>query len=169
MARPNLQDPVRPIGVILTPFKQAKGTPIQTSVARGVEGTVELFPEFEPGLKDLEEFDRIWLIYQFDRASAPRLMVQPYLDSCEHGIFATRAPARPNKIGMSPVRLLRIEGRRLHIADVDMLDGTPLLDIKPYVPTFDEFPVTRVGWYKDRPAAGAVADNRFEQKNTREG
>jgi tRNA-Thr(GGU) m(6)t(6)A37 methyltransferase TsaA len=168
MSRPNLQDSVRPIGIILTPFKQANGTPIQSSVAKGTEGTVELFPEYELGLKDLEGFDRIWLIYQFDRASEPQLMVRPYLDSCEHGVFATRAPARPNKIGMSPVRLISIEGSRLYVADVDILDSTPLLDIKPYVPAFDEFPVARVGWYKDKPAAGALADNRFEQKKTTE-
>jgi len=160
---PNLPNSIRPIGTIRTPFKQATGTPIQSSVANGAEGTIELLAEFEPGLKDLEGFDRIWLIYQFDRASEPQLIVRPYLDPAERGIFATRSPARPNKIGMSPVRLLGIQGNRLHIADVDMLDGTPLLDIKPYVPAFDHFPITRVGWYKDKPSAGAVADDRFEQ------
>jgi tRNA-Thr(GGU) m(6)t(6)A37 methyltransferase TsaA len=133
-------------------------------VANGAEGTVELLPEFEPGLKDLEGFDRIWLIYQFDRALEPQLIVRPYLDLAEHGIFATRSPARPNKIGISPVRLLGIQGNRLRIGDADMLDGTPLLDIKPYVPAFDHFSIERTGWYKEKPTEGVVADDRFEQK-----
>ncbi len=168
MFLPDLQNSFRPIGIICTPFKQAAGTPIQSSVANGAEGTIELLPEFELGLRDLEGFDRIWLIYQFDRASAPQLVVRPYLDPSEHGIFATRSPARPNKIGMSSVRLLGINGHQLRIGDVDMLDGTPLLDIKPYVPAFDHFPITRTGWYKDRSPAGAVADDRFEQKRSEE-
>jgi len=155
---------ITPIGVVRTPFTRATGTPIQSSAANGAEGTVEIFPEFQTGLKDLEQFERLWLIYQFDRASEPQLMVRPYLDHCEHGIFATRSPARPNKIGMSAVRLLGVEGNRLCVADVDMLDGTPLLDIKPYIPAFDHFPVTKVGWYQDRSPAGVVADDRFEQK-----
>jgi tRNA-Thr(GGU) m(6)t(6)A37 methyltransferase TsaA len=169
MLHANLQDPFKPIGIIRTPFKQSTGTPIQSSVAKGAAGTVELFPEFEAGLKDLGEFERVWLIYQFDRASKPQLLVRPYLDSCERGIFATRSPARPNRIGMSPVRLIRIEGRRLHVADVDILDGTPLLDLKPYVPAFDHFPAARVGWYKNRLATEAVADDRFEAKKTTAG
>jgi tRNA-Thr(GGU) m(6)t(6)A37 methyltransferase TsaA len=163
---PNLQNPISAIGTIHTPFKQATGTPIQSSVANGAEGTIELLAEFAPGLKDLEGFDRIWLIYQFDRASEPQLIVRPYLDPSEHGIFATRSPSRPNKIGMSPVRLLGIQGNLLRIADVDMLDGTPLLDIKPYVPAFDHFTIQRAGWYKDKSTAGAVADDRFEPKKS---
>jgi len=164
MFRPNQQNIIQPIGTIHTPFTEAAGTPIQSSAANGAEGTIELLAEFEPGLKSLEGFDRIWLIYWFHRASEPQLMVQPYLDTSEHGIFATRSPARPNKIGISAVRLLGIEGKRLRVADVDMLDGTPLLDIKPYVPAFDHFPTTRVGWFQSKSAAGAVADARFEQK-----
>jgi tRNA-Thr(GGU) m(6)t(6)A37 methyltransferase TsaA len=155
---------LRPIGRIGTPFQQAAGTPIQSAVAEGAEGTIELFPEFAPGLKDIEGFDRLWLLYCFDRASEPQLLVRPYLDTEEHGIFATRSPARPNALGMSVVRLLERQGHRLRIADVDMLDGTPLLDIKPYVPAFDHFSVTRVGWYQNKSAAGAVADDRFERK-----
>lgn len=157
-------NPIMPIGTIRTPFNQATGTPIQSSVANGVEGTVELLPEFVPGLKDLKSFERVWLIYQFDRASEPQLIVRPYLDPVEHGVFATRAPARPNRIGISAVRLLGIDGNQLRVADVDMLDGTPLLDIKPYVPAFDHFTVARAGWYKNKAAAGAVADDRFERK-----
>ncbi len=163
-----VKNSIQPIGSIRTPFKQATGTPIQSSAANGAEGTVEMFLEFEDGLKDLEQFERLWLIYRFDRASAPQLIVRPYLDPCEHGIFATRSPARPNQIGMSAVRLIGIEGPRLRVADVDMLDGTPLLDIKPYIPAFDHFPVTKVGWYRDRSPAGVVADDRFEQKKPKE-
>jgi tRNA-Thr(GGU) m(6)t(6)A37 methyltransferase TsaA len=153
---------LRPIGVIRTPFQRATGTPIQSSVSRGAEGRVELFAGFEEGLSDLAGFERVWLLYCFDRASEAQLMVRPYLDKVERGIFATRSPARPNHIGMSPVRLLGVEGATLLVADVDMLDGTPLLDIKPYVPAFDHFLVERVGWYEGVPAAGAVADDRFE-------
>ena len=154
---------IRPIGVIRTPFRRAVGTPVQSSVSGGAEGRVELFPGFEDGLKDIEGFERVWLLYSFDRASEPQLVVRPYLDPVERGIFATRSPARPNRIGMSPVRLLGVHGATLLVSDVDMLDGTPLLDIKPYVPAFDYFPVERVGWYERVSAAGAVADARFER------
>jgi tRNA-Thr(GGU) m(6)t(6)A37 methyltransferase TsaA len=107
-------------------------------------------------------FDRLWLIYLLDRASAVQLVVRPYLDSEERGVFATRSPARPNAIGLSAVRLLGVEENRLLIAGVDMLDGSPLLDIKPYVPAFDCFNLARAGWYTGKTAAGVVADNRFE-------
>jgi tRNA-Thr(GGU) m(6)t(6)A37 methyltransferase TsaA len=152
------------IGRIHTPYAQAQGTPIQSSGNEDSQGTVEIFAEFAEGLKDLEGFERIWLLYSFDRASEARLIVKPYLDPKPRGIFATRAPARPNHIGISAVRLLGIEGTVLRVAGVDMLDGTPLLDIKPYVPAFDHFPVTRVGWYKDSSPAGVVADDRFEKQ-----
>jgi len=153
---------ISPIGLIHTPFHQAKGTPIQGAVSSDAQGVVELLPEFLSGLRDLADFERVWLIYLLDRAAAPRMQVRPYLEDKEHGVFATRAPARPNPIGLTAVRLLGIEGNRLLIADVDMLDGTPLLDIKPYVPAFDCFEVERVGWYQDKIALGAVADARFE-------
>jgi tRNA (adenine37-N6)-methyltransferase len=150
------------IGSIRTPFRQAAGTPIQGCFAGGAEGSVELFPEFEAGLQDVAGFDRLWLIYCFDRATSPQLIVHPYLDTAERGVFATRSPARPNRIGISSVRLLAVEGRCLRIADVDMLDGSPLLDIKPCVPDFDFFPVQRVGWYEGRLGQGKAADDRFE-------
>ncbi|MGA3092754.1 MAG: tRNA (N6-threonylcarbamoyladenosine(37)-N6)-methyltransferase TrmO [Terriglobales bacterium] len=161
-ARPEIT--LQPIGIIRTPFKQATGTPIQSSVARGAEGAIEVFAEYELGLRDIEGFERLWLIYQFDRASEPTLIVQPYLDRSDHGIFATRSPARPNKLGISSVGLLGVDGHRLRISDVDMLDGTPLLDIKPYVPSFDHFPVGRIGWFEGRLVEGATADDRFERK-----
>lgn len=153
----------RAIGVIRTPFQRAAGTPIQSSLAGGVEGRVELLPEFELALKDLGGFDRIWLIYYFDRAAEPQPLVRPYLDTVERGVFATRAPARPNPIGMSPVRLLAVEGTTLRVSEIDILDGTPLLDIKPYVPAFDCLAAERVGWYDTLAKRDAVADGRFEQ------
>ena len=155
---------MRPIGVIRTPFQLATGTPIQSSVASGAEGRVELHPEFAEGLQDLAGFDRIWLLYSFDRATEAQLTVRPYLDKVERGIFATRSPARPNHIGMSVVRLRSVAGPTLLVSDVDMLDGTPLLDIKPYVPAFDHFAAERVGWYEGVSAVGAVADGRFERR-----
>jgi tRNA-Thr(GGU) m(6)t(6)A37 methyltransferase TsaA len=155
---------VSPIGLIHTPFQHAEGTPIQSSVANGAQGVVELFPEFTPGLRDLGDFERLWLIYVLHRASAAQVITRPYLDTQERGVFATRSPARPNHIGLSAVRLLGVEENRLLVSDVDMLDGTPLLDIKPYVPAFDCFNVTRTGWYADKSAEGVVADDRFEAK-----
>jgi tRNA (adenine37-N6)-methyltransferase len=151
------------IGVIRTPHKQAAGTPIQAALADGVAGTVEVLPEFAAGLRDLDGFERVWLVYWFDRASPAKLTVKPYLDTRERGLFATRAPARPNPLGLSAVRLVRVEGNVLHVEGVDMLDGTPLLDIKPYVPDFDVFKAGRVGWFADIPAAGVAADGRFER------
>jgi tRNA-Thr(GGU) m(6)t(6)A37 methyltransferase TsaA len=155
-----------PIGVIRTPFKQSEGTPIQSAAADGAEGVVELFSEFTLGLRDVADFDRLWLVYLLDRAAEPQLIARPYLDTQDHGIFATRSPARPNHIGLSPVRLLGIEGNLLRVSGVDMLDGTPLLDIKPYVPEFDCFEVKRVGWYKGKSARNVAADDRFEARKT---
>jgi tRNA-Thr(GGU) m(6)t(6)A37 methyltransferase TsaA len=152
------------IGRIHSPHRHATGTPIQPSHSAGIEGTVEIAPAFAPALKDLAGFDRIWLIYWFDRASSAKLTVVPYRDVVEHGLFATRAPARFNPLGLSNVRLLGIDGNVLRIADVDILDDTPLLDIKPYVPAYDDFPVARLGWIGTVPDTVVVADARFEKK-----
>jgi tRNA-Thr(GGU) m(6)t(6)A37 methyltransferase TsaA len=138
------------------------GTPIQGLAGTHAEGIVEVLPGLIEGLRDLEGFDRLWLIYQFDRASEVQLVVRPYLDTTVRGVFATRSPARPNHIGISMVRLLTVEGSRLHVADVDMLDGTPLLDIKPYVPVFDSVEQSRTGWLNGKSASEVVADGRFE-------
>jgi tRNA-Thr(GGU) m(6)t(6)A37 methyltransferase TsaA len=157
---------LKTIGVIHSPFQQATGTPIQVLAAEGIEGTVEVFPEFVAGLQDLEGFERIWLVYWFDRAADDcSLTVRPYLDQ-EHprGVFATRAPVRPNPIGISPVRLLEVEGHVLRVSDVDILDGTPLLDIKPYASQFDSFQVERAGWLQDAGDLHKMADGRFERK-----
>jgi tRNA (adenine37-N6)-methyltransferase len=154
-----------PIGIIHTPYKQATGTPVQGALAEGVAGTVEVLPEYVAGLRDLDGFERVWLVYWFDRAKAAELVVKPYLDTRERGLFATRAPSRPNPIGLSAVRLVRVAGNVLHVEGVDMLDGTPLLDIKPYVPRFDAFAAERVGWLAGAGRGGAVADGRFENEN----
>jgi len=153
----------RPIGVLHTPFHEPAGMPIQPSGAGGVCGTAELYPEFVAGLQDLAGFSHIILLYHFHRAPAPKLTVTPFLDTETRGIFATRAPARPNPIGLSIVRLLRCEGATLILENMDMLDGTPLLDIKPYVPAFDGFTAERIGWLEagEGRVAQCRADERF--------
>jgi tRNA-Thr(GGU) m(6)t(6)A37 methyltransferase TsaA len=152
------------IGRVHTPFTQAAGTPIQPVYGAGVAGRVELDPAYAEGLVDLEGFERIWLVYWMDRAVARELRIVPYRDTRSHGVFATRSPARPNGIGLSVVRLLRREGAVLHVADVDLLDGTPLLDVKPYVPTFDAFPGSRAGWFDETAEDRTVADERFHER-----
>ncbi len=153
-----------PIGVIHSPFREPKGTPIQPAGARGVEGTVEVYPEYVKGLKDLDGFSHIILIYHFHLSKGPLLLVKPYMDDEEHGIFAIRGPSRPNPIGISVVRLLRGQGNILHIQDVDIVDGTPLLDIKPYVPEFDIQEVGKIGWLQTRvhKVSRSKDDGRFE-------
>ncbi len=152
---------VRPIGTIHSPFHEPPGTPIQPVYANATEGRVEVFPSYAEGLADLEGFDRIWLLYWCHRSTVTKLRVTPYRDTQEHGVFATRAPARPNSIGLSCVRLLRIERHVLHVSELDILDGTPLLDIKPYVPEFDSFPAARSGWLDAKRARRETADGRF--------
>jgi len=140
----------KPIGIIHSPFKEPKGTPIQPTGARNVDATVELFPEYVEGLKDLEGFSHIILIYHFHLSKHTSLRVKPYMDDELRGVFATRAPSRPNPIGISVVRLVKVEGNILHIQDVDAVDGTPLLDIKPYVPEFDTREAYKIGWLERR-------------------
>ena len=135
-----------PIGIIHSPFKEPHGTPIQAAVSQDAEGTVEIFPEYADGLMDIDGFSHICLIYHFHLSEGFSLKVKPYLDDRLHGVFVTRAPARPNPIGISIVRLVKVEGVKLYIRDVDIVDGTPLLDIKPYVPEFDVREVERIGW-----------------------
>ncbi len=139
----------RPIGIISTPFKESKGTPIQPRAAQGAAGTVKVFPEYCQGLQDLDGFSHIFLLYHFHHCREFSLLVKPFLDEVQRGVFATRAPARPNPIGLSLVRLDRVENDTLQVRDVDMLDGTPLLDIKPFVPQFDTRDHTRIGWLTD--------------------
>ena len=136
----------KPIGIIHSPFKQPSGTPIQPAGARDIEGTVEVAPEYAAGLKDIDGFSHITLLYQFHLSRGYSLAVKPYMDEQSRGVFATRAPSRPNPIGMSVVRLIRVEENKLYVRGIDIVDGTPLLDIKPYVPEFDTPPVDRIGW-----------------------
>lgn len=141
----------RPIGIIHSPFKEPKGVPIQPSAGRNIEGHVEVFPEYQAGLKDLEGFSHIILLYHFHLSEGYSPEVVPYMDDELRGVFATRAPKRPNPIGISVVRLMKIEGNMLKIKDLDVLDGTPLLDIKPFVPEFgDRIQNVRTGWLEKR-------------------
>ncbi len=135
-----------PIGVIRSGHRVAVETPIQPAFARGCPGRAEIRPEYTEGLQDLDDFSHLILLYHLDRAGAPELTVVPFLDDAPRGVFATRSPRRPNPIGLSVVRLLRVEGTTLHLEDVDILDGTPLLDIKPYIPRFDHVENARGGW-----------------------
>jgi tRNA-Thr(GGU) m(6)t(6)A37 methyltransferase TsaA len=155
--------------VIHSPFKKCKDMPIQPAMAQGVAGSVEMFDEFVPGLKDLAGFDRIWLLFWFHQAGPARLSVKPFLDSQERGLFATRAPSRPNPIGLSNVRLLAVEGSVMRVADLDILDGTPLLDIKPCVPRFDYIKASRCGWLDAVSTTTHLADDRFEHKTHKKG
>jgi tRNA (adenine37-N6)-methyltransferase len=154
-----------PIGIIHSPFKELHGMPIQPVGARGVKGTIELENEYETGLKDLDGFSHILLIYHFHLCNGHSLEVKPFLDKVKRGIFATRAPKRPNPIGISVVRLEKIERSTLHISNVDVVDGTPLLDIKPYVPHFDrdEGENISIGWFEDKhhEAKDKKSDKRF--------
>lgn len=136
----------RPIGIIHSEHTVAGKTPIQPVYAKGCKGQIEVFPEFAEGLKDLGGFSHIYLIYHFHQSPQVRLIVKPFLQDIEHGVFATRAPCRPNAIGLSVVELEKIEGRILHVNGVDILDETPLLDIKPYTRKFDCFDVRKNGW-----------------------
>lgn len=134
------------IGVIHSEHVAAEKTPIQPVYAKGCKGRAEVFPEFTDGLRDLEGFSHIYLIYHLHRAPPAKLSVKPFLQDVERGVFATRAPCRPNPIGLSVVELLGREGSILRLDGVDVLDGTPLLDIKPYVARFDCIKITRNGW-----------------------
>lgn len=153
-----------PIGILHTPFRDLQGMPIQPSGATSAPGTAEIFPEFAAGLQDLEGFSHVILLYHLHAVRKVDLTPTPFLDADPHGVFATRSPACPNPIGLSIVPLVRVEGNLLHLQNIDMLDGTPLLDVKPYVPEFDH-PAgkVRTGWLAK--ARGRVrstkSDGRF--------
>lgn len=153
----------RPIGIIRSPFKEPKGTPIQPAGAEGIAGRVEVFPEYGVGLTDLEGFSHIILIYHFHLSKGATLKVKPFMDGQSHGVFAMRGPSRPNPIGISVVRLVGVEENLLHIQDMDIVDGTPLLDIKPYVPQFDIRKVDKMGWLEGNvhKLSAAKDDGRF--------
>jgi tRNA-Thr(GGU) m(6)t(6)A37 methyltransferase TsaA len=151
------------IGIIRSPFRETAGMPIQPVFADGAQGTVDVFAQYAEGLRDLEGFDRLWLVYWLHKAPPGPLRVIPFRDTTERGVFATRAPCRPNAIGLSCVRLLSVSGNVLTVAGVDILDGTPLLDIKPYVPEFDAFPTSHAGWLDTSNTQRTKADNRFDR------
>ncbi len=150
----------QPIGVIRSEHTQPERVPIQPVYAGGCRGRAEIFPEFADGLRDLEGFSHIYLIYHLHQAPAPELIVKPFLQDIEHGVFATRAPCRPNPIGLSIVKLERREGNILHLDCLDILDGTPLLDIKPYCARFDCIANTRNGWQDEVDEASAQQRGR---------
>ncbi len=153
-----------PIGIIHSPFQELTDMPIQPTGADGIEGTVEVFKEFQDGLADLDGFSHIILLYHFHQSDSFNLRVIPFMDSEQRGLFSTRAPKRPNPIGISIVQLYRIENNILHIRNIDVLDSTPLLDIKPYVPEFDAQKEVCTGWFKQtrKTVSQYRSDERFK-------
>lgn len=151
------------IGTIFTPFDDLSGMPIQPTAAKGIRGKIELFPEFVDCLDDIELFSHIIILYHFHCSKGWKSHVTPFLDDIERGLFATRAPKRPNAIGLSIVRLIERKKNELIVMDVDILNGTPLLDVKPYIPAFDVRPDASSGWIKshDDVIEKKVSDSRF--------
>ena len=154
----------QPIGFIHSPFTDLENMPIQPAGKASGPGTVDILPEFSEGLKDVDGFSHVILIYHLHKVRRYQLTVTPFLDQQPRGIFATRAPTRPNPVGISVVKLLKVEGNRLYVDEVDILDGTPLIDLKPYVPEFDVRSDARAGWLEK--ARGnvrtTVSDDRFK-------
>jgi tRNA-Thr(GGU) m(6)t(6)A37 methyltransferase TsaA len=153
-----------PIGVIHTPFKKRDDMPMQPSGGKGIEGVAVLRPELAEALADVDGFSHVYLIYHMHKSSGYTPKVVPFLDTEKRGLFATRAPRRPNPIGMSVVRVKRVEGNELRFQDVDMLDGTPLLDIKPCVREFDSRGKMRIGWLEGKSCGARMhkSDDRFK-------
>lgn len=137
---------LKPIGIIHTPYKEQKGIPIQGTFKKDVTGQIEVFPEYQEGLKDVGGFSHLILVYYFDRAKEEKLIGKPFLEDKPHGIFAIRSPMRPNHIGVSIVKLEKIKKNIITFSEVDILDGTPLLDVKPYVSHFDSRENAKNGW-----------------------
>ena len=155
---------LNPIGIIHTHFTKPEGMPVQPTGAAGIRGTIKVFEEYQAGLKDLDGFSHIILLYHFHRSHGFKLNVVPFMDSEPRGLFATRAPKRPNPVGISLVQLDKIENGVLHIQNIDILDGTPLLDIKPYVPEFDSTANIRTGWLEQagKNVSSHKSDDRFK-------
>ena len=153
----------KPIGIIHTPFNNPKGTPIQPVAARNTKGIIEIFPEYIEGLLDLDGFSHIILLFHCHLSSKMFLKVKPYMDDKEHGVYATRAPSRPNSIGLSIVSLIKIKKNLLYIKEIDIVNGTPLLDIKPYVEKFDYRESSKKGWLERniKKLSKAKDDGRF--------
>ena len=154
------------IGIIHTPFKDRKGMPIQPIGAKGIKGNIEIFPEFKEGLKDLDGFSHIILIFSFHLSTDYKLLVNPFMEDEIRGVFSTRAPRRPNQIGMSVVKLDNVEDNILHISNVDIVDGTPLLDIKSYIKKIDCVESEKLGWIGEKvdKFQSKISDDRFSGK-----
>lgn len=155
---------IKPIGIIHTPHTDINNMPIQPIAAQGINGFIEILPEYTEGLKDLEGFSHITLLYHFHKIKEYKLQVVPFMDTEKRGIFSCKAPKRPNAIGMSTVKLMGIEGNKVFIEQVDMLDGTPLIDIKPFYPRYDNRENVSIGWLennKDIPIEEMRSDERF--------
>jgi tRNA-Thr(GGU) m(6)t(6)A37 methyltransferase TsaA len=155
-----------PIGVVHSEFQEPRGVPVQGALEPETEALLELFPEYAEGLKDVDGFSHLIVLYHFHRVGERRpLLATPFLDEVPRGIFAIRGPRRPNPIGLTVVRLIERRGRELRVGGIDMIEGTPILDIKPYIPRSDSFPEARVGWLEgklDRPQA-TRSDGRFDE------
>ncbi len=153
----------KPIGTVRSPFGELTGMPIQPVGALGVEGRIEVLPAFVEGLSDLEGFSHLILLYHFHKSAGFSLRIKPFLDDREHGVFATRAPKRPNAIGFSVLEVAGVEETAVRVRNIDVLDGTPVLDIKPYVPRFDVWPAQRIGWFegRDENAASFRSDSTY--------
>ncbi len=153
----------RAIGVVRTQFREPAGTPIQPAFSEGARATIVVDDAYAEALSDLDGFSHVWLLVHLDRAGPWRARVVPFRDTVERGLFSTRAPSRPNPIGLSLVKLVAVRGAELEIEGVDLVDGTPLLDIKPYVPRFDVAPEATSGWLGESAVDRDRADDRFEE------
>jgi tRNA-Thr(GGU) m(6)t(6)A37 methyltransferase TsaA len=153
-----------PIGIIHTPFKTVENMPIQPTADKESEGWIEIFDEFSDGLADLSGFSHIYLIFHLHKSAGYKLKVIPFLDTVERGIFATRSPSRPNPVGLSVVKIMSVNGNIINIKGLDILDGSPLIDIKPFVPMFEDVKDVRTGWFdgKDGVVPGRLSDGRFK-------
>ncbi len=155
---------LNPIGIIHTPFKTVENMPIQPSAAKDVTGTIEIFHEYADGLCDLDGFSHIYIIFHLHKVKSYKLKVIPFLDTVERGIFATRSPARPNAVGLSVAEIVSVKENIIEIRGVDMLDGSPVIDIKPFVPDFDDYGKIRIGWFEGKAgnASKILSDERFK-------
>ncbi len=147
---------IKPIGIIRTPYKDPKEVPIQGKFRKSIKGRIMLFPKYRPGLKDIEGFSHLILIYYFHRAKQEKLISKPFLEDELHGIFAIRSPMRPNHIGISIVKLEKVKNGVITFSEVDMLDGTPLLDIKPFISHYDSRKNVKSGWLDKHFAKGKM-------------
>ncbi|MFH2037470.1 MAG: tRNA (N6-threonylcarbamoyladenosine(37)-N6)-methyltransferase TrmO [Candidatus Zixiibacteriota bacterium] len=167
MSNPTGKIELQPIGIIHSPFTERRGTPIQPNRGKDIKGTIEIYEQYRQGLDDLDGFSHVVLLYFLHLSNGFDLKVVPFLDNVKRGLFATRAPRRPNPIGISVVRLEGIESGTIYIRDLDIIDGTPLLDIKPYVSEFDDPGEIRIGWLTNKAgiANKTEADDRFSEDN----